>query len=150
MADGSVTIKISTHTLARRVTDTGRNPLAQALISTHTLARRVTFSASAALSKINYFNPHPRTEGDCSGNTVNYWNNDFNPHPRTEGDTRHRLQQFLVVISTHTLARRVTDRTMTMVKTGKISTHTLARRVTRGEQPALRAHLFQPTPSHGG
>ena len=78
---------ISTHTLARRVTYCGALPIKRMRISTHTLARRVTTGAQSQGYDPEYFNPHPRTEGD----------------QRAAGDhvPGHR-------ISTHTLARRVT------------------------------------------
>ena len=54
-------------------------------------------------------------------------------------------------ISTHTLARRVTDASCRRFDLGYISTHTLARRVTvnSGEDDFVQK-IFQPTPSHGG
>ena len=55
------------------------------------------------------FNPHPRTEGDyvCLG--THFLRVYFNPHPRTEGDTEMVNMSQEVEISTHTLARRVTN-----------------------------------------
>ena len=54
------------------------------------------------------------------------------------------------IISTHTLARRVTGQVDIIPEMGSISTHTLARRVTLYSSLVLQVQLFQPTPSHGG
>ena len=97
----------------------------------------------------------------------------FNPHPRTEGDKTVRvlyIDDFF--ISTHTLARRVTDDSCRKnaeninfnphprtegddwraetTNRSRISTHTLARRVTAAENIKRQKQEFQPTPSHGG
>ena len=75
-----------------------------------------------------HFNPHPRTEGDGNTTRSKRSSSNFNPHPRTEGDKLEAESPVAVLISTHTLARRVTERRKLEKRTG----------------------LFQPTPSHGG
>ena len=55
------------------------------------------------------FNPHPRTEGDLDIAASDIKRANFNPHPRTEGDRRTVRFHGGLEISTHTLARRVTN-----------------------------------------
>ena len=98
-------------------------------ISTHTLARRVTVCCASRRPDSQNFNPHPRTEGDNDGGQAARHHPDFNPHPRTEGD-------------------RIGD--INALGVDVISTHTLARRVTPKRAAAPRRCGFQPTPSHGG
>ena len=96
----------------------------------------------------------------------------FNPHPRMEGDDGTAQLGTDLVISTHTLAWRVTqgccqspkgvqhfnphprmegDTTHTSNDTvNLISTHTLAWRVTYRAYRRRKLPKFQPTPSHGG
>ena len=76
------------------------------------------------------FNPHPRTEGDGQKAAKITPARYFNPHPRTEGDERLQVSVGAEL---------------------QISTHTLARRVTQAENMDEAKRLeFQPTPSHGG
>ena len=121
---------ISTHTLARRVTTSTLACIQATVISTHTLARRVTAAVGSRRADRIYFNPHPRTEGDHKDTKKPLTFCHFNPHPRTEGDLLIAPVLPLGVISTHTLARRVTVATVHVSNYGAISTHTLARRVT--------------------
>ena len=102
--------QISTHTLARRVTRLKKLVDVVGNISTHTLARRVTVPGIRLGRKSSDFNPHPRTEGDRGRRPCRRRRSNFNPHPRTEGDRKGIANGTISVISTHTLARRVTAR----------------------------------------
>ena len=142
-------------------------------ISTHTLARRVSGHIRHCRQRCWYFNPHPRTEGDQHPGAHAGHLGNFNPHPRTEGDLPAECILPITVISTHTLARRVTRGKYHHGYSNLISTHTLARRVTylyggvrvgiidfnphprtEGDRSPFDGGgsplLFQPTPSHGG
>ena len=76
--------EISTHTLARRVTPTSIIIRHVAYISTHTLARRVTELWMQSQKRIHNFNPHPRTEGDLMLCSIDVWDI-FQPTPSHGG-----------------------------------------------------------------
>ena len=77
-------------------------------ISTHTLARRVTFTLLSSPQQHHHFNPHPRTEGDACGDAVRRrdWISTHTLARRVTGCNPNWWPQ--AIISTHTLARRVT------------------------------------------
>ena len=59
-------------------------------ISIHTLTRRVTSASRFCKTVSSDFNPHPHTEGDSNSAlfvTIPLY---FNPHPHTEGDRHGR------------------------------------------------------------
>ena len=78
-------------------------------ISTHTLARRVTNLCSIVHLYHTDFNPHPRTEGDFGNNVVGEAGK-ISTHTLARRVTHLQSKGHLGGhISTHTLARRVTE-----------------------------------------
>ena len=59
-------------------------------ISIHALVKRATERLCSKRSKMYYFNPRPREEGDLSQKSKNAFLLDFNPRPREEGDQGRR------------------------------------------------------------
>ena len=54
-------------------------------ISTHTLARRVTFTLLSSPQQHHHFNPHPRTEGDPQLEIAQAVTDTFQPTPSHGG-----------------------------------------------------------------
>ena len=54
------------------------------------------------------FNPHPHAEGDKNRTQQAVRRASFNPHPHAEGDEEKSCWQLLLLVSIHTLTRRVT------------------------------------------
>ena len=121
--------KISTHTLARRVTAEEFQAYVWDEISTHTLARRVT-PTSIIIRHVAYISTHTLAR-------------------RVTGKRVRR--GMTTTISTHTLARRVTAFGASRpTRPCDFNPHPR----TEGDRPYgvanIQGRTFQPTPSHGG
>ena len=79
---------------------------------------------------IYYFNPHSHKESDSTYNLCIRTISNFNPHSHKKSDTFGNLPSIRLVISIHTLTKRVTTRNLHFFLWREISIHTLTKRVT--------------------
>ena len=75
---------------------------------------------------------------------------DFNSQPHKEADLSRASLQSVILISTHSLTRRLTSRYLTGGGTVHISTHSLTRRLTESDNLLPKLEIFQLTASQGG
>ena len=97
-------------------------------ISTHSLTRRLTWTVKNSLPSLQNFNSQPHKEADGGRSIRNRDVRYFNSQPHKEADERQGVLWLQLLISTHSLTRRLTS--------GSIDVH---------------VHLvFQLTASQGG
>ena len=121
---------ISTHILTKRMTS--RTVFVWLLwrISTHILTKRMTYIVAHLEWGYEHFNSHPHEEDDNNpdgGHSVRRY---FNSHPHEEDDLMVAYDDSVLIISTHILTKRMTQRYCRWIKRVNISTHILTKRMT--------------------
>ena len=124
-------MKISTHSLTKRLTCSHDLPYLLFDISTHSLTKRLTFFSLSNNFSFMYFNSQSHEETDYSS-TLSY---DvlvyISTHSLTKRLTGVRDEHYyLVVISTHSLTKRLTLCQQFHCHLHHISTHSLTKRLT--------------------
>ena len=99
---------ISTHSLTRRLTSLSTVLICSNVISTHSLTRRLTSENLLFLHPSLYFNSQPHKEADHFLLFVLFSQGYFNSQPHKEADVVIIFILVDLVISTHSLTRRLT------------------------------------------
>ena len=106
------------------------NPVHHIIISTHSLTRRLTTNRNFYRLSTRYFNSQPHKEADLVRCQEFGNKRDFNSQPHKEADGESMSSSPDIIISTHSLTRRLTFINSVTVEQYKISTHSLTRRLT--------------------
>ena len=168
-----VYLSISTHSLTKRLTETGTDQWCPLHISTHSLTKRLTIRQGHSVTWANYFNSQPHEEADQLRYQIVRSYLHFNSQPHEEADRPQRpfvtadwIFQLTASrrgwrdcgkkgrcsndISTHSLTKRLTISGSTVLTSFLISTHSLTKRLTSVPSIALCINVFQLTASRRG
>ena len=96
------------------------------------------------------FNPHPHAEGDEMVVQFQGSSRCFNPHPHAEGDVFLSLKLTVLVVSIHTLTRRVTRLRVDCAPSVGFNPHPHAEGDFKSLSIEMRAISFNPHPHAEG